>query len=429
MTYDELVRGLRDSTYELQNEGRLVRAGLKTEQDTASIIERYAWLYSDEALGVVGEPAGEEQKRVRSAILQGIIERRTAAQQDRLTTLYAQATAPVNDEQVPFYTAQAQLVTDADPRRREALGDGLGVVMSEAEELSLELNAIVLQVIRDLGFDGYISFWSSLKEIDYGPLRDEVVRLARAGRERYRNWVEPRMLAAGRAFGDCPQAHLPYFRGLPEHNAAFTRERFEPAMRRTFETDPAVGWPLANMGRSMASAELWSFLIERIGHDPVWISEATGVSDAEAEHIASDLSGVDLMLFVRNVGKLDYELEVYAGDPLDAARGQQLYAGGLTQATGFVYDPRAWQFDRDPGFCSGDYLRAWIAEAALEWSLRERFGERWWATAEAGEWLRRQWRRGWEPEAEQTAAQTGGKPWSGDALLERLERRLPIAVR
>lgn len=55
--------------------------------------------------------------------------------------------------------------------------------------------------------------------------------------------------------------------------------------------------------------------------------------------------------------------------------------------------------------------------------------ERWWATAEADEWLRQQWRRGWEPEAEDTVAEMGGKPWSGDALLERLEHRLPIAVR
>ena len=494
MTYDEVVRGLRDSTYELQNEGRLVRAGLKTEQDTAGIIERYAWLYSDEALGVVVEPAGEAQKRVRSAILQGISERRTAAQQDRLTTFYAGATAPVHDEQVPFYTAQAQLVTEADPRRREALGDGLGVVMSEAEQLNLELNAEVQQVIRDLGFDGYISFWSTLKEIDYRPLRDEMLMLARASRERYRSWVEPRMQAAGRAFGDCPQAHMPHFRGLPEHDPAFTRERFEPAMRRTFQllglelfssptieidladrpsknprasvwvpeagrevhlltrprggntdysaflheaghalhfglSDPAVDWPLANVGRSMAYAELWSFLVEGIGHDPVWISEATGVSDAEAQRIASDLCGVDLMLFMRGIGNLDYELELYAGDPLDAARGQRLYAGGLTQGTGFVYDPRAWQFDRDPGFYSGDYLRAWIAEAALERSLRGRFGERWWASADAGGWLRQQWGRGWEPEAEDTVAEMGGKPWSGDALLERLEHRLPVAVR
>jgi hypothetical protein len=89
-----------------------------------------------------------------------------------------------------------------------------------------------------------------------------------------------------------------------------------------------------------------------------------------------------------------------------------------------VYDPRAWQFDRDPGFYSADYLRAWLAQASLELGLRERFGVRWWASPEAGGWLRRRWARGCEPEAEETVAEMGGRPHSGDAFLDRLERRL-----
>jgi hypothetical protein len=491
MTYDEIVRGLRESTYELHNEGRRVRAGLKTEQDTASIIERYAWLYSDEALDVVGEPADEAGRRVRAALLQGIVERRTAAQEDRLSTFYATATAPVGGERVPFFTAQALLAKEPDPRRREALADGAGLVMAGAEALSLDVNRTVLDVVRELGFDGYVQFWSTLKGTDYGSLRVELDRVAAASLGRYRAWVEPRMEAAGRPYGDCPLAHLSHFRGLPEHDAAFTREGFEPAMRRTFDrlglelfssptihldlaerpsknprasvwvpeagrevhlltrpaggnldysaflheaghalhfglTDPAVGWPLANLGRSMAYAELWSFLVERIGHDPAWIAEATGAGDAAAERIASDLTGVDLMLFVRYVAKLNVELELYAGDALDAGRGQPLYAGLATGRTGFRYDPRAWQFDRDPGFYSADYLRAWLAEAALERWLRGQLGERWWASREAGDWLREQWRRGWEPEAEETVAEVGAAPWSGVPLLERLERRLPV---
>jgi len=493
MTYEEIVRGLRDSTCELENEGRLVRSGLKTKQDTAGIVARYDWLYSEDALAVVGGPAGEAQKRVRAALLQGIVGRRTASQEDRVTTFYTEATARLRDGGVPFYTAQAQLVTEPDPRRREALGDGIGLVMAQAEELHLELNAAVQQVVRDLGFDGYVQFWSSLKEIDYEPLKAELVRVADAAHERYRTWIEPRMAGAGRAFGDCPQAHMPYFRSLAEHDAAFTKGRFEPAMRRTFEllglelfsaptitidladrpskdprasvcvpeagrevhlltrpsggnsdysaflheaghalhfgmTDPAIGWPLANLGRSMAYAELWSFLFERIGHDPAWIADATGVGEGEAERIASDLTGVDLMLFTRYVGKFSSELELYWGDPLDPERGQRLYVRGLTERTGFKYDPRAWQFDRDPGFYSADYLRAWMAEAALEQRLRGRFGERWWASRDAGRWLRRQWLLGSRPEAEETVAGMGGKAWSGEALLGVLARRLPVTV-
>jgi hypothetical protein len=490
MTYDRIVQGLRDSTHELQNEGRLVRAGLKTEQDTASIAERYAWLYSEETLDAVGEAADEEHRRVRSALLQGIIERRTAAHQDRLSTFYANAVARVGDDRVPFYTAQAEISREPDPRRREALGEGTAEVMADADEIQLDLERTVQEVIRGFGLGGYTAFWSGLKEIDYGRLRDELVRVADAAASRYRAWVEPRMEAAGHAFGECPNWHQPFIRGLPEYDAAFVEERFEPVMRRTFEdiglelfsvasihldladrpsknprasvwvpeagwevhllvrpaggnadyaaflheaghalhfglTDMTIGWPLANIGRSMAYAELWSFLFERIGHDPAWIAEATGVSDAVAEQIATDQAGVDLMLFMRYVGKLVAELELYAGDPLDVARGRRLFASATTARTGFRYDPRTWQFDRDPGYYSADYLRAWMAEAALDQRLRKWFGERWWAAPEAGAWLREQWRRGWEPEAEEIVDEAGGQPWSGDALLDRVERRLP----
>ena len=491
MTHDEIVRGLRDSTFELEDEGRRVRAGLKSEQDTASIMARYAWLYSEQALEAVGEPADEAGRRVRAALVQGIVERRTAAQQDRLSTFFATAAAQVDGEEVPFYTAQAGLAREADPHRREALGEGVGQVMEQAEGLHLELHRAVLDLVRGFGHDSYTAFWSELKQVDYERLRTELTRVADRARDRYRAWVEPRMERAGYAFGRCPQLHMPYFRSLPEHDGAFTAERFEPAMRRTFErlgldlfatptihldladrpaknprasvwvleagrdvhlltrpsggntdysaflheaghalhfglTDPEIGWPLANLGRSMAYAELWSFLVERIGHDPEWIAEVTGVRAAEAERIATDLAGVDLMLFFRYVGKFTTELELYGGDPLDAGRGRRLFAERLSGPTGFRYDPRAWQFDRDPGFYSADYLRAWLAEAAIEGWLRGRFGDRWWANPEAGRWLREQWRRGSRPEAEDLVAEAEASPWSGDALLARLGRRLPV---
>lgn len=490
MIYDQIVKGLRDSTWELQSEGRLVRAGLKTEQDKASIVERYAWLYSDETLNAVGDPVEEERKRVRSALMQGIIERRTASLQDRLSTFYANALALVRDERVPFYTAQAQLVREADARRREALGEGIAAVMAEADDLRLELESAVHEVIGGFGLGGYTAFWSALREVDYGGLRDELTRVADAAEDRYRTWVEPRMQAAGTGFGGCPQWHVPYFRGLPEHDGAFSRARFEAAMGRTFQslglelfsaatihldladrpaknprasvwapeagrevhllvrpsggsmdyaaflheaghalhfglTDPGIGWPLANVGRSMACGEVWSFLFERIGHDPGWIAETTGVSDAVAERIATDQAGVDLMLFLRYLGKLTAELELYSGDPLDAARGRRIYQEVVSGRTGFAYDPRGWQFDRDPAYYSADYMRAWLAEAAVERRLREWFGERWWAASDAGRWLRQQWRRGWASEAEEIVAEVGGWPWSGAALLQRVEERLP----
>jgi hypothetical protein len=484
VTYDQIVRGLRDSQYELQNEGRLVNAGLKPEQDTAGIVERYGWLYSDEALDAVGEPAGPEGERVRRALLTGCIERRSAVQQDRLTTHYANATVVVGDERVPFHTAQAQLATEPDPRRREALAQGAQAVMADAEELALAVEATVLEVIRGFGMGGYTEFWASLKKTDYGLLRGEMERVAAATASRYRTWIEPRMVEAGGGWGSCSSAHQSFIRSLGEHDPAYAAGRFEPSMRRTFGAlglelftaptihidledrpakdprasvwvpeagrevhllvrpssgvndygaflheaghalhfglaDPAIGWPLTNVG-SEAYTELWAYLFERMGHDPAWLAEALDLPDARAERIAADQVGIDLALFTRFAGKLANELELYAGDPLDAVRGRVIYQATLSERTGFRYDARPWQFDRYPGHHTADYLRAWLAEAELVRWLRRSFGERWWASRDAGEWLRDQWRHGWTPDVEDVLAGIGGsRRLSGDALLER----------
>src|SRR5258708_6142854 len=265
MTYDEIVQGLRESNYELQNEGRLVCAGLKTEQDTASIVGRYAWLYSDDALRTVGErDDGEERTRVRAALLQGIIERRTAVQQDRLTTYYVNATVAAGDERLPFYTAQSQVAAEPDARRREALAEGTGAAMAEADDLHGELEATALEVIAGFGLGGYTEFWSAIKEVDYEALRRELERVAAAASGRYRAWVEPRMEGAGHAYGACPQAHMSFFRGLREHDAAFAAESFQPAMQRTFDrlgldlfTTSAIHLDLAERPAKSPRACVW----------------------------------------------------------------------------------------------------------------------------------------------------------------------------
>jgi len=130
------------------------------------------------------------------------------------------------------------------------------------------------------------------------------------------------------------------------------------------------------------------------------------------------------MMFVRYCGKLAYELQLFAGDPLDRDRGREVYTRVLSEATGFDYGPEAWQFDRDPGFYSADYLRAWLAQSAFQRQLVAMFGKRWWTDERTGRWLRDQWRKGSLPEAEETVAEVGGKPWSGDALIGAISERL-----
>ena len=60
------------------------------------------------------------------------------------------------DERLPFYTAQAQVVTEPDARRREALQEGVDAVTS--------------RVIRDL-LAGYLGRADELQRLSYLRLR------------------------------------------------------------------------------------------------------------------------------------------------------------------------------------------------------------------------------------------------------------------
>src|SRR5919107_2918209 len=43
---EDAVRGIKESTYEIQTESRLAYSGLKREQNITAVLEKYAWLYN-----------------------------------------------------------------------------------------------------------------------------------------------------------------------------------------------------------------------------------------------------------------------------------------------------------------------------------------------------------------------------------------------
>jgi hypothetical protein len=66
---EDAVRGIKESTYEIQTESRLTYSGLKREQNLAGVLEKYAWLYNletvrrtEEAYRAEGDPENEERR-------------------------------------------------------------------------------------------------------------------------------------------------------------------------------------------------------------------------------------------------------------------------------------------------------------------------------------------------------------------------------
>ena len=65
-----------------------------------------------------------------------------------------------------------------------------------------------------------------------------------------------------------------------------------------------------------------------------------------------------------------------------------------TEALRVPWPQASWLADVDGGFYAACYLRAWALETRWRAALRERFGPRWFASPEAGRWLRSLWSHG-----------------------------------
>ena len=80
--------------------------------------------------------------------------------------------------------------------------------------------------------------------------------------------------------------------------------------------------------------------------------------------------------------------------------------------------------DIDASFYVTEYLRAWAFEAQLRASLRERFGNAWFARREAGSLLRELWAEGQRQTADELLQEVTGAEIEMEAVAERIRESL-----
>jgi hypothetical protein len=85
------------------------------------------------------------------------------------------------------------------------------------------------------------------------------------------------------------------------------------------------------------------------------------------------------------------------------------YAELLSQAVRVAWPRAGWLADVDGGFYAACYLRAWVLETRWRAALRERFGAEWFASREAGKWLRSLWREGQRLDGDELLAEALGE--------------------
>jgi hypothetical protein len=183
-------------------------------------------------------------------------------------------------------------------------------------------------------------------------------------------------------------------------------------------TSAELPFELRYVSPDNALTEIYSYVVERITHEPLWHERHFGLSREDAEQVCAQTSFVDASLFRRYAAKLAYELRFWA-DPRDPGNPAH-YADGLTAATLMPYRTSQFASDIDAGLYAADYLRAWrTSEQVLAW-LRREHGEDWFCSGAAAPFLRELFVQGSTPSNEQVSAQIGSSPDDFEDLVAHL---------
>lgn len=243
LSTEDILEGIEQSTYEIDTESRLARVGLKDDQDIASILERYAWLYSLESVGRMREayerepdPAEKERlRRVLYYVLDGYVERATAVQEDELVSREMAAVVRLDGEEIPYHNVRALMAREPDYDRRDRLRDASLAVVEELNPLRAEMLRTRLSVLADqFGFYNYTEYVAEKKRVDYALLAQRLREFLAGTEQKYAElmgpWVEER---TGHRLGELGSNHFAYVSRMPQYDEFFSKQKLISVYERT----------------------------------------------------------------------------------------------------------------------------------------------------------------------------------------------------
>ena len=364
------------------------------------------------------------------------------------------------------------LATEPDSDRRATIeGARDAVLVERLNPLHLTTLERVQALVRELGWESYRDACAELRGVDLDELARQARAFLDATDASYAAAVDPQLKAAGvPPLGELRRSDVPRFFRATELDALFGADRLTSSFAATTSglgidlaaqsnvhldtearetktprafcavprvpeevylvispvggrddyaalfhegghtehfanVDPGLAFEYRHLGDNSVT-ESFAFLLEHLTEDPEWLGATLDVADPGP--VIRHARAVKLVMLRRYAAKLAYELELHGGgaglDSMPARYAELL--GGSTR----VEWPRAsWLSDVDPEFYVACYLRAWALETIWRRALRDRFGEQWFASAEAGEWLRGLWSQGQRLDADELLAETLGE--------------------
>jgi hypothetical protein len=364
----------------------------------------------------------------------------------------------VDRERIGFRESPVLQANEGDARRRAEIERArLALTADELQPFYAELVAHRRGCAKDLGWSSYREMCSECMGVDLYALRGQTAAFSTATERSYPDVLDPELRRSlGIGLEQLARSDLPRFFRAPEQDSLFPAEQLLPSLLATMDglgidvrgqpgvildveprpkksprafcapvrapgevylmltpvggrddfavllheaghtehyahVDPQLPFEFRYLGDN-AITECFAFLFQHLLEDPEWLRRRLGIADPAA--LLSHARAQRLVYLRRYAAKLAYELELYDGtsDPGDELAAR--YAELLGEALRITWPAQTYLSDVDPGFYCACYLRAWALETHLRTHLRERFGEAWFDSPEAGRELKALWRDG-----------------------------------
>jgi len=227
---------------EASTEHYLHFSGQKEALEIFPIVLRHADVFVPDAVRTAmaaSDAATDEQERRRAtalaqAVAELCMERDLARLADELATAQARATVTVDGETMPYHGAAVAVQNEPDRARRRALERARLAEMTRLDPLREQLLRRQHELIRELGFESYTSFYSTLKGIDLAALGETMAGFLARTRDLYLEQLSPWFEEViGVPFAEAERHDAAVLFRMRERDACFRAERMLPALRDT----------------------------------------------------------------------------------------------------------------------------------------------------------------------------------------------------
>jgi hypothetical protein len=430
---------------------------------------------------------GERTRELWKFACEGYFGDLTRTHAERLAALESEILVTVDGEDVPYRMVRPAMANEPDRGKRQRLDEKAVEALDEQMNLiHLEAVNAVQRGARELGFQNYLELYrKALPSSALDDLAEQCSALLDSTERMYEDAADRLFRSrVGVGLAEAQRWDIPRLFRAPEWDAMFPKDKMVPALESTLadlgvdlrsqqnvhldlEERPnksprafcapieipdrvvlviqPIGGPddwralfheaghtehFANTSRDLAMEEKrlgdnavtegWAMLLQHLTDEPEWLTRRLDFP-RPGEYAVEGATG--LLYFVRRYcAKILYEIEFHTAQDVTTMRDR--YVELLGKALKIEPTPANYLADIDSGFYVSSYLRSWGFEAQLRAYLRERFGNRWFATRDAGNLLRELWGEGQRLRAEELLKEVTGSTLELEAVADRVREVL-----